>query len=123
MRRYIASTFVSFVALFAGPPVATPQDAPPKPVSILEDDLTKILECKGGEVSVLGNRNTLRLDGECPLVVVSGSDNTVAIQVASVIKATGDRNRVTWAVANEKKGKEPTVQNTGTQNQIAKIQQ
>lgn len=87
-------------------------------VKILEDDRDDTIDCNGREVSILGSRNVLDLRGACPVVIISGSDNTIDVDTAQRIETTGDRNRVTWVEVAI--GREPRVQNTGTQNRISK---
>ena len=87
-------------------------------MKILEDGRDDAIDCNGREVSVLGSRNELELRGVCPVVIVSGSDNTIDIDAAQRIQTTGDRNKVTWVEVTT--GREPRVQNTGTQNRISK---
>lgn len=87
-------------------------------VKVLEDDREDTVDCNGREVSILGNRNSLRLRGSCPLVIVAGSDNVLDVDTADRVRTTGDRNRITWTKVTS--GAEPQVQNTGTDNRVTK---
>jgi len=87
-------------------------------VTLLEDDREDTIDCKGREVSILGSRNSLRLRGTCPLLIVAGSDNVLDVDTAARVRATGDRNRITWTRVTS--GTEPSVENTGTDNRVTK---
>jgi len=51
---------------------------------------------RGREVSTLGSRNTLRLRGSCPILIVTGSDNEFSADTTQGIRTTRGRNRVVW---------------------------
>jgi hypothetical protein len=57
---------------------------------VLEDDREDSIDCRGREVSILGSRNTLRLRGSCPMVIMTGSDNELDVDASQRIRATGD---------------------------------
>jgi hypothetical protein len=88
-------------------------------VTVLEDGREDTIECRGREVSILGSRNTLRLRGSCPMVIVTGSDNEVDVETTQRIRTTGDRNRVLWTTVIDG-ASTPRVENTGQQNRINK---
>jgi Protein of unknown function (DUF3060) len=87
-------------------------------VKLIEDNREDTIDCRGRQVSILGSKNSLRLRGTCPLVIVSGSDNIIDIDTADRIRTSGDRNRLTWTRLAA--GTEPKVQNTGTDNRVSK---
>jgi hypothetical protein len=88
-------------------------------VTVLEDGREDSIDCRGREVSILGSRNTLRLRGSCPMVIVTGSDNEIDVDTTQRIRASGDRNRVVWTSVID--GTQmPRVENTGQQNRISK---
>jgi hypothetical protein len=88
-------------------------------VTVLEDGREDTIDCRGREVSILGSRNTLRLRGSCPMVIVTGSDNEVDVETTQRIRTTGDRNRVLWTTVIDG-ATTPRVENTGQQNRINK---
>ena len=109
------------------PTTATPTTATPAMpaaagagaiVKLVEDGRTDTVACGGRHVSILGSRNSLRLRGTCPMVIVSGSDNIIDIDTAERIRATGDRNRLTWFKLTS--GTQPKVENTGRDNRVSK---
>ena len=89
-------------------------------VVVQEDDRKDSIDCSGREVSILGSRNTLRLHGSCPMVIVTGSDNEVDIDASERIRVSGDRNRIIWTSVISGGAKTPRVDNTGQQNRISK---
>jgi hypothetical protein len=97
----------------------TPPATTEAAVTVLEDGRDDSIDCRGREVSVLGSRNTLRLRGSCPTVIVSGSDNEVDVDTTQRIRATGDRNRVVWTRVIDG-ATTPRIENTGQQNRISK---
>jgi len=97
----------------------TPPATTDAAVTVLEDGREDSIDCRGREVSILGSRNTLRLRGSCPMVIVSGSDNEVDVDTTQRIRATGDRNRVVWTTVIDG-ATTPRIENTGQQNRISK---
>jgi hypothetical protein len=97
----------------------TPPATTDATVTVLEDDREDSIDCRGREVSILGSRNTLRLRGSCPMVIVTGSDNELDIESTQRIRATGDRNRVVWTTVIDG-ATTPRIENTGQQNRITK---
>jgi hypothetical protein len=98
----------------------TPPATTDAAVTVLEDDREDSIDCRGREVSILGSRNTLRLRGSCPMVIVTGSDNELDVETAQRIRTTGDRNRVVWTTVIDGTSSTPRVENTGQQNRINK---
>lgn len=88
-------------------------------IVVQEDDRKDSIDCGGRQVSILGSRNTLRLNGSCPMVIVTGSDNEADIDVSERIRVSGDRNRLLWTTVIGGT-KTPRVENTGQQNRISK---
>jgi hypothetical protein len=97
----------------------TPPATTDATVTVLEDDREDSIDCRGREVSILGSRNTLRLRGSCPMVIVTGSDNEVDVDRSQRIRATGDRNRVVWTTVIDG-ATTPRIENTGQRNRIGK---
>jgi hypothetical protein len=97
----------------------TPPATTEATVTVLEDGREDSIDCNGREVSILGSRNTLRLRGSCPMVIVTGSDNEVDVDTTQRIRATGDRNRVIWTTVIDG-ATTPRIENTGQQNRISK---
>jgi hypothetical protein len=97
----------------------TPPATTDAAVTVLEDDREDSIDCRGREVSILGSRNTLRLRGSCPMVIVTGSDNELDVDTAQRIRTTGDRNRVVWTSVSDGAAT-PRIENTGQQNRISK---
>jgi hypothetical protein len=97
----------------------TPPATTEAAVTVLEDGREDSIDCRGREVSILGSRNTLKLRGSCPMVIVTGSDNEVDIDSTQRIRATGDRNRVVWTTVIDG-ATTPRVENTGQRNRISK---
>jgi hypothetical protein len=97
----------------------TPPATTDATVTVLEDGREDSIDCRGREVSILGSRNTLRLRGSCPMVIVTGSDNEIDVDTTQRIRATGDRNRVIWTTVIDG-ATTPRIENTGQQNRISK---
>jgi hypothetical protein len=97
----------------------TPPATTEATVTVLEDGREDSIDCRGREVSILGSRNTLRLRGSCPMVIVTGSDNELDVDATQRIRATGDRNRVVWTTVIDG-ATTPRIENTGQQNRISK---
>lgn len=97
----------------------TPPATTDAAVTVLEDGREDSIDCRGREVSILGSRNTLRLRGSCPMVIVTGSDNELDVETTQRIRATGDRNRVIWTTVIDG-ATTPRIENTGQQNRISK---
>jgi hypothetical protein len=85
-------------------------------VSVLTDNGTHTIECRGRRVLVAGSGNRLTLDGPCPEVQISGDRNTVDIDVAGRINVPGTGNTVSWFRASN--GQEPRTSVTGNRNRI-----
>ena len=75
------------------------------------------IDCKKRHVLIAGNGSQLVLEGECPLVEVSGNDNQVTIESVGKISVAGDGNMVTWEQGIEKA--KPQTSDTGENNLIA----
>jgi len=65
-------------------------------ITILENDLSKTIDCAGGRVIVNGNNNSLILRGECQKVTINGNDNTINIEAVGTIQANGNENVINW---------------------------
>ncbi|MDT5058382.1 MAG: hypothetical protein QOF66_6748 [Mycobacterium sp.] len=53
------------------------------------NDVTKIVHCIDGHLSVSGNSNTVTVDGHCASVTVSGNANAVVVDSADSITLAG----------------------------------
>jgi hypothetical protein len=78
---------------------------------------TTTLDCAGGGAQIAGSNNKLTLTGECTMLRVLGSNNTVTAALATNahIEFAGSNNAVTWTSSD---GKEPMVQNRGSNNTL-----
>ncbi|MEO8673014.1 MAG: DUF3060 domain-containing protein [Tahibacter sp.] len=63
------------------------------------------------------NNSSMHLSGPCTDVTVSGSGNTVLIDLSSSIHVSGNDNKVEW-VAVLGKTETPVIQNNGRQNTV-----
>jgi hypothetical protein len=105
--------------------VAPDEEAPPPakggaPVIINDNGLTLGVECQGNDVTINGNKNTLRLRGECARVFVKGNFNKVTVEAAVAILAPGNKNDITWTRGAGKKA--PSISNPGDRNRIQKAE-
>jgi hypothetical protein len=99
------------------------EDAPPPAkggaaVVLNDNNLTAGVECQGNDVTINGNKNTLRLRGECRRVYVKGNFNRVAVEAAVAIYASGNKNDITWSRGAGKKA--PSISNPGGRNKITR---
>ena len=69
-----------------------------------------------GRISVMGNRNTIKV-ASAKEVSVTGNDNTVSVDAAERISTPGSNNKVAWKKGPS--GKSPTIANPGKGNTIA----
>lgn len=78
--------------------------------------VTSTIACGERPVVLAGDRNVLRLTGECRDVTVAGRRNDVHVEVApgGTIEITGSRNDVTWRQTGP--GPAPTLKATGPNN-------
>ncbi|CAN3127250.1 DUF3060 domain-containing protein [Mycobacterium sp. smrl_JER01] len=60
----------------------------------------RIVFCDGGAVNISGMRNDVRVQGACTSVIVSGIENTVTLDSADIISASGVDNRVSYRSGN-----------------------
>ena len=74
------------------------------------------IDCgQGKSLNVGGSNNTLKVSGTCASVSVGGADNTITVErIDGELSVVGLNNRVTYKTGN------PTVNDTGTGNQISK---
>lgn len=86
-------------------------------IRVLTSHGTDAIDCNGRELTVVGSDNRLTLRGTCPLVRVTGSENTVDADTVGRFLVTGSSNRLTWTRAAS--GHEPDVTNTGRGNVIS----
>jgi hypothetical protein len=78
--------------------------------------------CKEGApmiVNIIGNNNTLTIDGECVRLVVTGNNNKVTIEAVGEITALGDGLDVTYKRGLA--GKEPKITKVGEKIRIVKV--
>lgn len=76
-------------------------------------------DCSTGHLIVTCSRQDIQAAGTCQSVEVSGTGNTVHVQVApgATISVSGSRNTVFWAPAVVN-GVTPTVTQSGTANHV-----
>jgi hypothetical protein len=79
--------------------------------AIISDD------CAGKRVEVRGDRNSIILTGDCPLLQVSGTENAITISSVASIVVTGNTNAVSWT--HGLGGQDPTISDTGAMNAIS----
>ena len=73
---------------------------------------TKTINCNDGAVNVSGVQNNLEITGHCVDVTVSGMSNTVTVESADTITASGLENRITFKTG------QPVVNNSGVSNVV-----
>lgn len=106
-------------------------------MQIMENHLTKTIECNNEPVNIMGNHNNLTIKGTCtgvqvlgnhntitidttPNLEVGGNHNTVTATTVDAIALMGNYNNLTWTKGTEK---DPTISNLGNKNNIAKAAQ
>lgn len=78
--------------------------------------------CGGDDwVAISGKDNTLRLTGECALVEINGSGNTITIESVGSIRVTGNNNDIRYTRTRDGKSK-PVIKNKGAANTIRRSQ-
>ncbi|MCW2554425.1 MAG: hypothetical protein JWR78_4206, partial [Mycobacterium sp.] len=65
-------------------------------------------------VNVSGVSNTVVITGQCRSVTVSGVENTITVETAATISASGFDNRVTYLSGA------PQIENSGDSNVVEK---
>ena len=72
-------------------------------------------QCDGLPIVIAGNRNALRLMGDCPALTVGGRRNDIEVWLRSGgrIEITGERNDVYY---HQAKGREPELKDSGKAN-------
>jgi hypothetical protein len=74
-------------------------------------------DCGGqSPIRIVGEDSTITLNGSCGEVDISGTANTVNLQIVAVIKATGTGNHITWEKAAG--GAVPQISNPSGSNDI-----
>jgi len=70
---------------------------------------------QGKNVEVVGGKDTLTLQGDCPTLTITGDDNHIrVVGIVGRVIATGDNNSVVYT-----QGSEPTLIGSGVGNQIS----
>lgn len=85
-------------------------------VVVSGDKATRVVDCHGADLTVIGNDNVLAVTG-CSTYTIPGNGNRIRARLleSSSISASGNRNVVTWTPAP---GWSPRVSATGTGNRI-----
>lgn len=81
-------------------------------LSILDNGVSRTIDCAGREIVVSGNRADLELTGDCPSVVVNGNRNQVSIAKAVRVRVLGNENEVSWSAGA------PRVSDLGRANSV-----
>jgi hypothetical protein len=107
------------------PAVAGDEESPPPAkggaaVTLNDNGLTAGVECQGNDVTINGNKNTLRLRGECAKIIVKGNFNKITVEAATAILAPGNKNDITWTRGAGKKA--PSISNPGGRNRIKRAE-
>jgi hypothetical protein len=92
----------------------------PADVTIDENQIKRAIDCKGGGVTINGDKNQLTLTGQCSTLKVNGNENIVSVEAVAEISTWGNRNNVTWRRGAG--GKPPKISNPGTANNIKKAE-
>jgi len=85
-------------------------------VAVSQSNLKKSFDCGGKEATIVGSQNELTLTGECPTLMVKGSQNTISVEAVGTIRVVGTMNKVTWQRSTIDKG--PKVTRSGLDNVI-----
>ena len=124
----VVACFLLFVAL-AGKAVTRPRRVAsrtaatitkPADVTIDESLIKRTIDCKGGGVTINGDKNQVTLTGQCSTLKVNGNENIVNVEAVAEISTWGNRNNVTWRRGAG--GKPPKISNPGTANNIKKAE-
>jgi hypothetical protein len=83
--------------------------------SIMGNENTITFTGKCGDISVMGNKNTVII-ATAAGVSVTGNENTVTVDTVAKLATTGSKNTVSWKKAAS--GDKPTTRNTGKDNKI-----
>ena|SRR5215471_13662087 len=87
-------------------------------VTIDESLIKRTIDCKGGGVTINGDKNQVTLTGQCSTLRVNGNENIAKVEAVAEITTWGNRNKVTWTRGAG--GKPPKISNPGTANIIKK---
>lgn len=79
--------------------VTAPGTAPARPGGVRVTPLSRTMNCNGTNVTIRGDGGRVRLLGNCPLVNVNGSRNTVSVERLGQVNVRGSFNVVTYGAA------------------------
>ena len=80
---------------------------------------TKTMECSQDTTRIDGVGERVRLTGECPTVVVSGSGNRVLVERVGSLNVSGMDNQVRWERSLQ--GDAPRVVSSGIKNTVTRV--
>jgi hypothetical protein len=87
-----------------------------QPVAVSQSNLKKSFDCGKQEATIVGSQNEITLTGECPSLMVKGSQNTISVEAVGTIRVVGTMNKVTWQRSTIEKG--PKITRSGLDNVI-----
>jgi hypothetical protein len=112
MARFAVAFLIS--CLLASPALAGER------VDILDNHVTKAVNCKGHDISIKGNHVTVSATGDCGDVSVLGNHNRVVLDGVTSLQVLGNHNSVNWTRGVG--GKPPRVQNLGNKNVVTRTE-
>ena len=86
-------------------------------VEVASSGLTSELNCAGKAAQISGSGNMLTILGDCSQLEVFGSNNRIAITLATgaMVQVFGSNNDVTWSMQS---GTPPKIETVGLANTI-----
>ena len=115
MKKQLLALMFAFVFVLLGALTTKAQD---DTIIVRGTDQNVTHDCEGRDVMVSGISHLIRLVGDCPNVTVSGTDNRVYIEMATVIRVSGVDNVITYR--RSANGKRPKISNSGVNNSVRK---
>jgi hypothetical protein len=85
------------------------------------DDSNLTRKANAHQIRVLGDRNRVTLTGSADELIITGKDNSVAIEKVNKVRFLGDNNSVTYK--NGPGGQKPEVASVGEHNSVRQADQ
>ncbi len=79
--------------------VTAPTPTPARPGGVRVTPLSRTMNCNGRSVTLRGEGERVRLLGNCPLVSLTGSRNSVSVERLGQVNVRGSFNAVTYGAA------------------------